>query len=101
MTICILWIFTPCHPVTISPLPYLSLIVSQNYLVAALMIFFQWISLSEIIWFAEFPFCWAISLIAASEDFILFGLRMWLQINILFLHGSSADYGLFFLLKYF
>lgn len=86
-----LWILALCHPVTTSPFPYLSLIVSQTYLLAALMIFFQWISLLEVIWFAEFPFRWAISLIAASEDFIVFGIRMWLHINTLFLHGSSAD----------
>lgn len=79
---------SPCYNLP-SPLPFINYVSKLSH--RCCDYFFQWISLLEIIWFAEFPFRWAISLIAASEDCIVFGIRMWLRINILFLRGCSAD----------
>lgn len=87
---------SPCYNLS-SPLPFIHCLSKPSHRCSD--DFFQWISLLEIIWFAEFPFRWAISLIVALEDFIVFGIRMWRCINTLFLHGPSADQGLFFLLN--
>jgi len=77
---------SPCYDLP-SPLPFINCLSKLSHCWSD--DFFQGISLLDIIWFAEFPFCWAISWVAASEDFIMFGIRTWLSINILFLHGSA------------